>query len=1365
VQRVLAPLILTVLLSPSLHAAKIPISGRVVDSGGKAVAAAKVLLIAIPTAVESGKLELAGKTDPDPVVTATTGASGAFQIAAPDAGMWKVRVEAKAFVPVETLLEPLVDETELPDAKLSPDSVFKVTVTDAAGKPAAGARVRIADARRPASLIVWTLSSRLAVTGADGTAALARAADENLTVKVGTAKQPLIVRESVRGAAASFRLAEGMVRHLQVRDAQGKGVPGVVVSQEGWTVGRTSETGALDLALPDADGASLRLAAEDGRSLEYQLKKRVKIVPPAPPAAEATDVAKLPPAATLAGRLVSARDGRALAGALAWLSGDPGAAVRTGTDGGFRLTSPTDVAVSLEAAASGFFAVVTHLGANRRSPSLALKPKLSATGIVVDEAGRGLPGAAITATPLPGARMAMAGFDISLYRSGGLVRSAAGGRFRLASLTAGVPYGLRVELPGFAPARLDVPLLADGQAAPELRIVLRVGQDAFGTVLDADHRGVAGARVSLRPAASSDMTTRLLESLNDPKGSRVESLSDPKGRFAVSHLPAGSWDLTVQATGFAPLTVPGLAVPEGKGASDLGTVVLSPGAAVEGRVVDTEGKPIDGAEVRATSRDLHGMPFRLPSRDPGPADAFTAADGSFRLTDRAPGESLDVDVSHPAYGPGTAQGVVVPTAEPVRIVLQARARVSGRTLGKDGKAIAGARVSLSEMVAMSLGGRSMMRPNNWKSAVTDEDGAFAFTEVAPGTVEVRAEALRHQAAELKGLEAKPGQELAGVDLLLPAAATVEGRVVSPDGRPVPGAEVTLVSSDSASGFGFAFPSLFSHTDGDGRYVLDGVPPGPQTLEARAEGYRRAVRDLEVKEGDTTADFTLEGGFQVSGRVVDEAGNPVASAQLILIAGRTFMDTLSALSGPDGAFHFDGVQAGTFRLSTRKAGYAANPMGDTVTVTNASVSGLEVKLTAGGSLTGRITGVEFSQLARVSVAANGMRPGQVDADGVYRIPNVAPGTYTVSASVPDTPLHAEGRVTLEPGMAEATLDLQFGKGFTLSGVVLRNGAPLAGASLGLTRKDTYSSHDASSDHQGAFQFGGLDAGSYELAVATPGGARHLEPVEISGDREMRVDLHTASLAGLVVDAADSSPVAGAKLSLESVDGKDPIPVGTAETDSHGAFRLAEVADGAWKLQASHEGYSPAVRDVRVDGADPENLEISLSPTEGLTLEVVQPSGQPPERIRAGVLDAAGKTVAAGYYPVGENGRVRLSNVPPGSWQIFVDSDFAAPASVAATVPGPAVRVILPPSGVVQVKVPTLTKQDITATVSLNGPGGAYRTFDFNGQVVSQLELYRGVQRISRVPAGIWQLTAKAADGRTFTGTATVTPGGVVEVVLK
>ena len=49
--------------------------------------------------------------------------------------------------------------------------------------------------------------------------------------------------------------------------------------------------------------------------------------------------------------------------------------------------------------------------------------------------------------------------------------------------------------------------------------------------------------------------------------------------------------------------------------------------------------------------------------------------------------------------------------------------------------------------------------------------------------------------------------------------------------------------------------------------------------------------------------------------------------------------------------------------------------------------------------------------------------------------------------------------------------------------------------------------------------------------------------------------------------------------------------------------------------------------------------------------------------------------------------------------------------------------------------------------------------------SEWDCDNGRTALSRVPAGVWQVTARAADGRSWSGTATVTPGGAAVVELR
>jgi iron complex outermembrane receptor protein len=90
--------------------------------------------------------------------------------------------------------------------------------------------------------------------------------------------------------------------------------------------------------------------------------------------------------------------------------------------------------------------------------------------------------------------------------------------------------------------------------------------------------------------------------------------------------------------------------------------------------------------------------------------------------------------------------------------------------------------------------------------------------------------------------------LLGITLSSAAAqsGTVQGRVVDSSGSGIPGAVVTVERS-----------SLRATTSAQGRYVLRGVPAGPQALRARAIGYIVRLASVTVEGGAThELNFTL-----------------------------------------------------------------------------------------------------------------------------------------------------------------------------------------------------------------------------------------------------------------------------------------------------------------------------------------------------------------------------------------------------------------------------------------------------------------------------------------------------------------------------
>lgn len=1338
------------LLALPAAAAVIPIGGQI---SGTVPKDARALLIPLASQDQASTLELEGKADPAPVASMPVSADGTFRLDAPEAGMWKVVVQAPGFVPKEQTLMPLLEETELPAVKLDRGAKLEVRVTGPDGRPMAGARVRAGALDRGFSFgkNEWQVPARTGLTDAQGKIVLPRAASESLLVQAGAEELPFVEKKDVRTSSVTLALTTGSARDVRVLDAAGKPVAGAVVrlGDNRWAAGRTSANGLFAVPLPGRQKLRTLVTAEDGRSATVYLEPRK-------PEETGPRELRLPAVETLAGRVVAAADGRPVAGALVWAD-DPGGFKKTAADGGYKLSAAVGRELALAAAAPGFFQEFDRRmvqAGERRGPTLALEPALTAVGIVVDEQGKPVPGVEIKAEVSAGPMRSAA-----MFNSGGTARTLATGRFRLTPLMPGVGHKLKLARRGYAPLTAELPPLEPGRAPAEQRFVLRRGRVAFGRVVSQDEQPVAGAQVVLRPAPPSDrmaMMARFFEAPEDP----LEATSDAAGRFEIRDLPAGTFELTARGAGYAPITVPGLEVPAGGGSTDLGTVMLVPGVALEGIVSDPKGRPVEGAEVFVSEATGDILPMRPTESAPG---AVTGQDGFFRIEDRRAGETVNVDVRRSGFASGGAPGVVAPTREPVRIVLKPSSAVEGRAVDADGKPVGGARVSVvpTEPAAMSRG-FMMFTASSVRAALTADDGSFRLEDVPPGVVELQASAAGKQAAELANLEVLSGQDLKGVEVVLATAAVVEGRVLAA-GRPVPGAAIQTVEPEMGGGTRF-FMAPRATSDGDGYYRLDGVAPGTRTVQVEHKSYSKAVRELEVKAGENSLDFSLERGSEISGRVVDEDGRPIPGAQVSLSEGFRSWNLPSGMTGPDGSFRLEGVVDGTYKIQGAKEGYAGGE-GQDVTVAG-SVGSIEVKLSRGGAIVGQLKGLDFTELSQVRVSLSGRDRlmGRVAPDGSYRIDNVAPGEHQVRASVRGE-RQADGQVTLEAGVAEVRLDLEFGGGNLLTGRVVRNGEAVRGQVVTL---EGPTEHWGETDHEGRFRFEGLEVGRYELEVLSRRmQSHHKETLDLSGDQDVEIRLATVSLAGRVVDSADRSPIPGASVAILAADGSEDAGFFTPEsrTDSEGWFRLPDVPEGAWKVRALLSGYAPKDVDVQVDASSPpEDLEIPLQATEGVTLEVLLTSGRSPDSVRTAVIDPSGRVVSNSTYPTGENGRLRVSSVAPGTWDLLLEADGAAPVVVPVTSPGNAGRVVLPLPGILDLKIPALAESRTGAKVRLTDANGKlYRIAWQPGQ--TDHDLRTGARKFERMAPGTWKVDVTADDGRTWTGTATVAAGDTAQVTLQ
>ncbi len=707
-----------------------------------------------------------------------------------------------------------------------------------------------------------------------------------------------------------------------------------------------------------------------------------------------------------------------------------------------------------------------------RNAVFALEPPRILRGQVVDRQTR---------QPLAGAWVWAEGFPSCSVRAG------ADGRYE-------------VPMPGFGELRVRAAAAGHRPQSGDALLALAPVETrtASGRVVDLQGRPISGAEVLLIPSSSSES----LEGVETLRRTTLKTSTDAQGRFRIDRLGQGSFDLQARARGFLPTWVRQVAIPPGRGNADLGVISLQTGAVLDGRVVDPAGDPVAGASIQAAPSS--GIsPGDLPANGQASGrEAVTGGDGTFSLTGFRDGDVVTLRATREGFAARTVSRIQTPLTEPLTVELTPSARITGTVLEESGGPVAGARVVLTE----DSGEEPRAAGVRFAAAAeVSSEGHFELVGLAPGRFQLSAVASGYLPETRGGIDLKDGSGMEGIDLVLRRGAVVEGQVLAPDGSPVAGARVMVLDQPAETDLGLAGrPETFA--DGEGRYQLGGLAEGDRTVAAEHAGFRPARRRVRVQEGTTPLDLRLGRGFEVSGRVSGPEG-PVPGATLRLLPREGSEGASPAASGADGAFHFEAVAEGRYRVEAETPGYASATQ--EIRIAGARVTGLEIRLERGGAVSGRILGLPFQDLAQVQVVATSTdRPGQrgkAGYQGRYRVEGLGPGEWKVIATLPGRSRQAGGVVSLGEGGSEARLDLEFSAGFVLSGRVERGGAPIGGA-LVLVESGDGSGGNTVTGPDGRFRVEGLRPGTYALtALETRSNLRSDQRLEIEGDREVVVAL--------------------------------------------------------------------------------------------------------------------------------------------------------------------------------------------------------------------------------------------------------------------
>ncbi len=393
-------------------------------------------------------------------------------------------------------------------------------------------------------------------------------------------------------------------------------------------------------------------------------------------------------------------------------------------------------------------------------------------------------------------------------------------------------------------------------------------------VVDAQGQPVSGAEVHLFQYAGGD------------QGRYVHSgpfTSDDQGRAVCAE--AKFTNLTRGEPGnfdrFIYARVPGRLVGVGRSSkwtgrevlNPQGRVTLEPSRSAEGRVTVPAGFDPKQVTVRVRILQVYTGPneFDCDSfpREDGFPGLDTALAGIFECHPDAQGHVRfdDVPVRGRLYLLAVGQGLGEaqwwnPSKtfdEPIRLTMEPESVVSGRVLAPDGAPAVGMRVTLR------ISDRTVSDEPRYGylasfHAVTDGDGTFVLHGLPETTFVLSVEdpENRWTCRPLADVAAHPGRETT-LTPQMEVGVLVSGRVLDPQGNPVPGAGFSAIADDH-EGAGLAD----AHTDAGGRYQFR-LPAGTAKLyfNSLPDGFNypdpQIVKRLDLKPGQADIEnlnFTL-----------------------------------------------------------------------------------------------------------------------------------------------------------------------------------------------------------------------------------------------------------------------------------------------------------------------------------------------------------------------------------------------------------------------------------------------------------------------------------------------------------------------------
>jgi large repetitive protein len=490
-----------------------------------------------------------------------------------------------------------------------------------------------------------------------------------------------------------------------------------------------------------------------------------------------------------------------------------------------------------------------------------------------------------------------------------------------------------------------------------------------------------------------------------------------------------------------------------------------------------------------------------------------------------------------------------------------------------------------------------------------------------------------------------------------SANTISGRVHDYLDCPIVGVRVEVRQNDQVV--------ATASTDSTGSYSIS-APEGTYTLRAEKEGY--SPRENRPRNPD----IYLEAAGTLTGKVTRFDGvTPIVGASIRL---RSKSDPKSFGFGKtdsQGQYRIQHIDPGTYSIEAYHSDFQFDKFKSNFEITGPA-GPLDFRALVFGKIAGQVS---YNQIPMAGVLIKAQLNSEPTkhyydfshADGSYRMTEVPPGIYTVSAEIRNYEFTPIADVVVEDAVLTDNVNFtpSISANGTLSGRITRSdgATPIEGLSVqceDVADPQLYGS--AMTDSAGLYEIEGLRTGVYNLSVHLTGSIQRLKQANISVTDGSVTTVNLSTLDGAIFGTVTDN--AGNPLPNATVEAVATIRSRFwTKTDASGGYRVEFLPAGVYTLSVrTEDNWIPQSVSGVVVGA---NQAVSGP---DFTLQV---GGQ----ISGTVTDAFGPIHKADVMAMSglfwihsscaessEDGTFTVSGLPSGSYMLIVKAEGHVSTSI-------------------------------------------------------------------------------------------------------